>query len=294
MNWGHHRTKNTQQSARGTAELWLERLFSFECCGNNTSEDLSILSAISASIELFLSPLIGVVIDSFGRKRPSVCLYGLIVMANLGVMLLFHYGSHMRTLALLLLLQSAPAFMGDVFQMFAKEEWGLLPKDFANMVALFGIIGITSNISLPLVLQYFGLRSFSLFATFSSLFFPLTAIFADSYRPVLVAGCIGLYAATQKVGTSAAMTSLATELGVPQGQLQGEKASMLALLKIGCPVVYSMLYLKGKSWSSDSASSMGGTAIGLEIITRKIGRKLPFVLNIVLGCCAFAVTWQNL
>ena len=50
------------------------------------------------------------------------------------VQLLFHYGSHMRTLALLMLLQSAPAFMGDVFQMFAKEEWGLLPKDFSTLI----------------------------------------------------------------------------------------------------------------------------------------------------------------
>ncbi len=48
--------------------------------------------------------------------------------------LFYQYGSHMRTLALLLLLQSAPMFMGDVFQMFAKEEWTLRPKDFSNLV----------------------------------------------------------------------------------------------------------------------------------------------------------------
>ena len=50
------------------------------------------------------------------------------------VRLFYQYGSHMRTLALLLLLQSAPMFMGDVFQMFAKEEWTLRPKDFSNLV----------------------------------------------------------------------------------------------------------------------------------------------------------------
>lgn len=50
------------------------------------------------------------------------------------VRLFYQYGSHMRTLALLLLLQSAPMFMGDVFQMFAKEEWSLHPKDFSNLV----------------------------------------------------------------------------------------------------------------------------------------------------------------
>ena len=39
----------------------------------------------------------------------------------------------MRTLALLLLLQSAPAYMGDVFQVFAKEVWGIKPQEFANL-----------------------------------------------------------------------------------------------------------------------------------------------------------------
>ena len=162
-----------------------------------------------------------------------------------------------------------------------------------ELLALFGILGIVSNLSLPLVIQSVGLRNFSLFAILSSLFFPLTTIFTNSYRPVLLAGCLGLYASSQKVGTSAAMTSLASEMGVQQGKLQGEKASMLAFLKIGSPIVYSMLYLKGKSWGS-SSSMMAGDAVGLDLILGKIGRKLPFVLNVILGLCAFALTWQSM
>lgn len=115
------------------------------------------------------------------------------------IQLLYVYGKRMRTLALLLMLQSIPIYMGDVFQMFAKEEWGLNPKDFANIVALFGILGIVSNMSLPLVLESMGLRTFSLFAILSSLLFPLAAIFTNSYRLVLLAGCIGLYGGVQKV-----------------------------------------------------------------------------------------------
>lgn len=106
----------------------------------------------------------------------------------------------------------------------------------------------------------------------------------------MLAGCLGLYASSQKVGTSAAMTSLASEMGVQQGKLQGEKASMLAFLKIGSPIVYSMLYLQGKSWGS----KMAGDAVGLDLILGKIGRKLPFVLNVILGLCAFALTWQSM
>ncbi|KAL9178645.1 hypothetical protein ACHAXT_001983 [Thalassiosira profunda] len=207
--------------------------------------------------------------------------------------LLFAYGSQMRTLAALMLLQSMPAFMGDVFQLFAREQWGFQPKDFANLVALFGVLGIFSNVSLPFVLRSLGIRNFSLFAIASALLFPIMAMFADSFQPLLVVGCLGMYGSAQKVGTSTAITSLATERGIPQGQLQGEKASMLAALKVLSPLVYSTLYLKGKAWAN-SAAEGGVGASGLELVATKLGRKLPFVLNIVLGMCAFAVTWQNL
>mmetsp|Transcript_37092 Transcript_37092/g.79113 ORF Transcript_37092/g.79113 Transcript_37092/m.79113 type:complete len:548 (-) Transcript_37092:505-2148(-) len=399
---------------------------------------LSLLSAFSAAIELFLSPLVGTLIDTFGRKRPSVLLHASVTCANLGVVmrpcawtvclsrtvnvlvggflviisnaviadafstatqpddenesdsdnantskndmgsvlgkqaacmylgflsgsmaggrltefgeraaygaallfsalatlnvslrmldslelterervvwdigelrrvffeaplssvqLLYHYGSHMRTLALLLLLQLAPMFMGDVFQVFAREEWGLQPKQFAGLVALFGVSGIISNVSLPLVLRYLGsVRLFTLFAIFSSLLFPLATLFGSSFRHILVAACLGLYGGAQEVGTSAAMTSLATELDVPQGRVQGEKASMLALLKIGMPLVYGALYLKGKEWCGIVGSGADGSSGGgFEMMTSRIGRKLPFVLNITLGASAFAVAWRNL
>eukprot|EP00984_Skeletonema_dohrnii_P003863 scaffold1333_cov130-Skeletonema_dohrnii-CCMP3373.AAC.16 len=209
------------------------------------------------------------------------------------IQLLFHYGSHMRTLALLLLLQSAPMYMGDVFQVFAKEEWGLKPTDFGKIVALFGVLGIVSNTTLSLIVKQMGLRTFSLFAIVSSLFFPMTAIFTNNYRNVLIAGSIGLYSGAQKVGTTTAITSLANERGIPQGQLQGEKASMLALLKIGCPVIYSALYLKGKEWNM-SMNDTEGNKLALQMIMGKFGKKMPFVLNCILGVIAFIVTWQNM
>ncbi|KAL7508294.1 hypothetical protein ACHAXN_008399 [Cyclotella atomus] len=206
--------------------------------------------------------------------------------------LLFYYGSKMRTLAVLLMLQSAPMFMGDVFQLFAKEYWNLSPSAFGSLVALFGVLGIFSNLSLPLLLSKLGLRNFTLLAIASSFLFPATALLTSNYKLVLVAGCIGLYSGCQKIGTSTAMTSLASDMGVKQGQLQGEKASMLALLRIICPVVYGMLYLKGKEWSSlNDAGTMNYAVI---LIQRWIGTKLPFVLNIILGMVAFIITWKNI
>jgi hypothetical protein len=123
----------------------------------------------------------------------------------------------------------------------------------------------------------------------------MTAIFTNSYRYVLIAGSIGLYAGAQKVGTTTAITTLANDLGVPQGQLQGEKASMVALLKIVMPVVYSALYLKGKEWSTSSMmTNSEGSKLAIRMIMGKFGKKMPFVLNCILGGAAFSLTWQNL
>ena len=61
------------------------------------------------------------------------------------VKLLYSYGSQMRTLAILLMLQSLPIYMGDTFQLFSKEEWNLNPKDFANIVGTYKQNTTTAN-----------------------------------------------------------------------------------------------------------------------------------------------------
>ena len=202
--------------------------------------------------------------------------------------LLFSYGKKMRILAMILLLQSAPMLMGDVFQVFAKEQWGFQPKDFGNLIALFGVLGIICNISLSPLVQRFGLRWFSLFAIASSMLFPITTLFTDTYRYVVVAAVLGLFGQAQKIGTSAAIAGLANDLAVPMGKLQGEKASLLALLKIIVPVMYSSLYLIGKRWKTMTGTSR------VVLIERTIGQKLPFVMNVLLGALTFMLTWRHI
>ena len=202
--------------------------------------------------------------------------------------LLFSYGKKMQILALLLMLQTTPMLMGDVFQVFAKEQWGFQPKDFGQLIALFGVLGIVCNISLSPLVQRFGLRNFSLFAIASSMLFPITTLVTDTYRYVVVAAVLGLYGQAQKIGTSAAIAGLANDLAVPMGKLQGEKASLLALLKIIVPVIYSSLYLTGKRWNTISGSSR------VALIERAIGQKLPFVMNVLLGAFTFMLTWRHI
>ena len=91
-----------------------------------------------------------------------------------------------------------------------------------------------------------------------------------------------------------AMTSLATEMGVKQGQLQGEKASMLALLRIVCPVLYGALYLKGKEWGLHHDETAIRANNLLSLMKGYIGLKLPFVLNIILSVLAFFLAWKNI
>jgi hypothetical protein len=62
--------------------------------------------------------------------------------------------------------------------------------------------------------------------------------------------------------------------GLPQGELAGERSSLLALLKVVGPTIYSQLYIQG-----------------LE----KLGiNNLPFIFNIALCATAFTIARSSL
>lgn len=62
--------------------------------------------------------------------------------------------------------------------------------------------------------------------------------------------------------------------GLPQGELAGERASLLALLKVVGPILYSTLYIQGQRWM--------GTSI------------LPFLLNLGLSVVALIISLPHL
>ena len=81
---------------------------------------------------------------------------------------------------------------------------------------------------------------------------------------------MGFLGAAQSMGINAALVSQARESGVPQGELAGERASLVAMLKVIGPILYSTLYVQGRG---------------------KLGLKqLPFVFNICLAASAFVVS----
>jgi hypothetical protein len=140
-----------------------------------------------------------------------------------------------RTLVYLLLLQSLPMHMGDTFQIFAREEWGLNTKTFSSFVGSFGLILMAGNIAGSMLAPRLGIKRFSAIATLSSMCGPLGASLFN-FQGFLAGSLLGFLSAGQALGTTAALVSEGAKSGVPQGELAGERSSILALLKIVGPL----------------------------------------------------------
>ena len=76
--------------------------------------------------------------------------------------------------------------------------------------------------------------------------------------------------AAQTIGIIAALVSAGTQSGLPQGELAGERSSLLALLKVVGPFLYSFLYVQGSG------------ALGMP--------NLPLVFNIFVSLTALVAT----
>jgi MFS family permease len=174
-----------------------------------------------------------------------------------------------RVMVILLMLSSIPSFAGDVFQIYSKTEWGLEAKDYSTFIAMFGIIGICGNIVGSVLVRKIGIKRFTAIATLSSMCIPVGAIFFE-FRGLMVGALIGFLASAQRMGITAALLSEGAKSGVPQGELAGERSSILALLKVVGPIWYSMLYVQGKN------------LIGIK--------SLPFVFNILVSLLAFTIS----
>jgi predicted MFS family arabinose efflux permease len=187
--------------------------------------------------------------------------------------LLFRHGSEVRILAILLLLQSLPQFMGAFFQIFANTEWKITTKEFSSFIAMWGVIGIVANTVGSVMVRRYGIKRFMAIATLSSMCAPIGASFFG-FRGAVIGSVFGFLGAAQAMGIIAALVSRGDASGVPHGELAGERASLIALLKVFGPILYSTLYVQGRG---------------------KLGMKnLPFVFNIFLAAGAFVVSQLHL
>lgn len=183
--------------------------------------------------------------------------------------LLFRHGPQVRTLAIILMLLNLPMFQGDMFQVYSKQEWKLDTKSLSSYLALYGLVGIFANGCGSFLIQRIGTKHFTLLAIISRLISTSGAAFFG-YKGAVVGILIGFLGAAQTIGIIAALVSAGTKSGLPQGELAGERSSLMALLKVVGPFLYSFLYIRGS----------GG--LGMP--------NLPFVFNIFVSIVALIAT----
>ena len=89
-----------------------------------------------------------------------------------------------------------------------------------------------------------------------------------SHEAALACAAVGFLGPARTLGASTSLTNLAGRRKIPQGRLSGDRANLVAWLKILGPLVYGKLYV-------------AGLAAGRPA--------LPFALNIGLTLCALAL-----
>lgn len=187
--------------------------------------------------------------------------------------LLTRHGKNVRVLGILLMLMTLPMFMGDFFQIFAKTEWNLTTKGFGGLLATFATIGIVSNTAAGFLVKKIGIKKFTGIAILSRMITSVgTAFFG--YRGTMIGLVIGFLGVAQSIGIVAALVSEGAKSGLPQGELAGERASLMALLKVIGPIWYSTLYIQGQR------------VLGMTT--------LPFLFNIALSIVALIISQVHL
>lgn len=237
-----------------------------------TSTAVAFLTA--AVLSFFMPETLTAQSKPVAKGGSSGSLWKKVIQAPLAsARLLYRHGSEVRTLAILLMLMSIPANQGDLLQIFAKTEWGLSTKSFSSYLALFGLVGIFANGFGSVLVKKLGIKKFTILAILSRTVTAVgTAFFG--YKGSVIGLLVGFLGAAQSIGIVAALISAGAKSGLPQGELAGERSSLLALLKVVGPLFYSFLYVQG---------------------TGKLGlNNLPFIFNIALCGMALVVAQASL
>ena len=128
------------------------------------------------------------------------------------------------------------------------------------------MLGAAGNVAGGALVKRIGLQAFTAAATASNLLFWVGC--ATSHRAALVTAAVGFLGAARTLGASTSLTTCAGKLGIPQGQLSGDRANLIAILKVLGPAIYGRLYVSGVQRGVPSA---------------------PFILNMLLTAGALVL-----
>ena len=130
-----------------------------------------------------------------------------------------------------------------------------------------GVSGIVANVLGGSLIKKMGLQAFTALAASSTLI--MWAGFASgNIKAAIICAAIGFLGPARTLGATMMITSEGTKLGMPQGQLSGDRANLVAWLKILGPLIYGQLYMQG-------------VKVGLPAA--------PFFLNVVVAVAALAL-----
>jgi len=170
----------------------------------------------------------------------------------------------MRLLVWLAALTLLPLFMGDVLQVFAVSHWSLTNAQVSQLFTFIAASGVVSNLAGGTLIRNLGLRTFTAIATFSTLLL-WVGFSTGRLKVALACAAVGFLGPARTLGATTMMTSQGAKLGIAQGQLSGDRANMIAWLKVIGPIIYGTLYVRGVSANLPQA---------------------PFILNVVLTAAA--------
>ena len=136
--------------------------------------------------------------------------------------------------------------------------------EVSSLFSFIAVSGVVSNLLGGTLIRNLGLRTFTALATASTLL--LWVGFSTARLKVaLICAAVGFLGPARTLGATTMMTSEGAKLGIPQGQLSGDRANLIAWLKVVGPLVYGALYVRG---------------VGAGV------PQAPFVLNVALTAAA--------
>ena len=87
-----------------------------------------------------------------------------------------------------------------------------------------------ANVAAGRIIKRVGVATFTVLATASNCLFWLGA--ASSYRLALLGAAVGCLGHARTLGATTLLTAEGSRLGMPQGRLSGDRANLIAVLKV--------------------------------------------------------------
>jgi len=158
---------------------------------------------------------------------------------------LFRRGALSAKLNLVVVLQSLTNGMGDLWQVLARELRGWGAAQCGRFAAVAGLATMGGTLLTGPSIRRLGARGHTVASTGSSAVASVVLGHATS-NTIAFSGVVPMALGAGKTqATSARITNLGEELGVPQGQLAAERNTLNAIIKVVAPSMYAWLFALG-------------------------------------------------